>query len=128
VEHFNAGEGRKLFIMSDTTDTNGVRHVELQTTVTGNSRRGYEAAERQAKEWFFLHYDPSMKESELDHSAGAIRSAFQSGHLDPAWFEYSHPTVVSGEKQFMFVHRFGINPQTALARWTIEFEILPLER
>jgi len=69
----------------------------------------------QAKEWFFLNYDPTMNQRQLDDPAGAVRSAFESGHLDPAWFEYPHLTVVCGVRSFLFGHRFGINPQTALA-------------
>jgi len=121
----NAVEAKTVVVTSDTCDAKGIRHVEMQTTVTGNHRRGYEAAERQAKERFFLNYDPRMTDSR-DNPSDAIRWALESGHLDPTWFEHPHPSIDCGDRLYMFDHHFGVNPQAAETAWGIKFEIVPL--
>jgi hypothetical protein len=42
----------------------------------GAAVKGYEGAERQAKEWLFLNYDPRIKESQLDDPVGANQVGF----------------------------------------------------
>jgi hypothetical protein len=39
----------QIRLLSDTTDSRGIRHVTIQTTATGNDREGYKAAEQAVK-------------------------------------------------------------------------------
>ena len=117
----------ELPILEDTTDEVGCRHVTIQTTVTGNDQDGYKAAERQAHEWFFVNYDINARcfKKVMDHDF-LIESFLQSGQLNPAWLEASHPMLDLGESIVRFGHHTGINPSSPEATWGFSFEIDPI--
>jgi hypothetical protein len=118
---------KELPITEDTTDELGNRQVTIQTTVTGNNKDGYKAAERQAHEWFFVNYDQNVKRyKKLIDQGKLTEMCLGSGHLDPAWLEASHPTIELDEGTFMFGHHTGLNPSSPEGTWGFWFEIMPM--
>jgi len=116
-----------MVVKSDTTDVQGVRHLEIVTDARGNDREGYKAAERQAKQWFFRNYGTPKRIAALPLSDENITEiAIESAHLDPCWLDCPHPQIRSGREQFMFGHHVGINPATPEATWGFDFEIVPV--
>src|ERR1017187_3459089 len=114
-------------ILEDTTDECGCRHVAIQTTVTGNNKDGYKAAERQAHEWFFRNYDTNARvfKKYMDHEL-LIEQFLKSGQLNPAWLEASHPMLDLGEYIVRFGNHTGINPSSPEETWAFSFEIDPI--
>jgi hypothetical protein len=116
-----------MIVKTDTTDEQGVRHLEIVTDARGNDQDGYKAAERQAKQWFFRNYGTPENIAGLPLSDQQITEiAIKSGHLDPYWLESLHPQIRSGREQFMFGHHTGINPATPESTWGFDFEIVPV--
>jgi hypothetical protein len=119
-------------VISDTTDAEGVRSLEIQTTASGNNREGYKAAERHAHSWFFVNYDANFGVQELDPVSGAkiavglTERAIKAGYLNRAWLECPHPVITVGSEKFMFGHHCGINPTETEPTWGFHFEILPM--
>jgi hypothetical protein len=115
-------------VISDRTDGQGVRHLEIQTMVTGKNWEGYDAAELLAKQWFFCNYDRNaQKRLKSGRTVTAIaEEALLIGALDPSWLECPHPQIGLGSKAFGFGHHTGINPKTPEDTWGFHFEIVPL--
>jgi hypothetical protein len=116
-----------MTLKSDQTDEVGVRHIEIQTDVTVDGNEGYDAAERQAKEWFFVNYDERAKLLAKRLALPIVlKTVLDDGYLDPTWLQAPHPVIVLGGKEYMFGHHTGINPTATQATWGFHFEVLPV--
>jgi hypothetical protein len=113
-------------VKTDTIDENSVRHLEIETDVKGDGLEGYRAAERAAKEWFFLNYDQHFKNLSSMYTTHdpEFRAMYNLHRPSESWFEARHPRIKSGGKVFGFGHHTGINPKTPDAPWDFHFEIL----
>jgi hypothetical protein len=118
--------GKFARITGDATDAQGVRRIVIQTTAVGNNKVGYEAAELQAKQWFFSNYDEHFKAVDTSLMEAMTNEAIQEGYLSSDWLDSHHPVVSSGRKLFMFGHHVGINPIEPETTWGFEFEIRPV--
>jgi hypothetical protein len=120
----------QLRVLSDTTDTQGVRHVTIQTSATGNDREGYKTAERHAHAWFFVNYERNFQrlnpETKAKIAVEMTELLIEAGDMDRTWLECSHPAIALGKKRFMFGHHTGLNPTATEPTWGFEFEILPM--
>lgn len=119
--------GLRLF--SDTTDDEGVRHIALQTTATGNDRDGYRVAEREAHSWFFAIYDPIFPgmdiEEQTECALYTTELGLSSGRISEEWLSCHHPVIRTRKGTFMFGHHVGINPTSPNGTWNFQFEVVP---
>lgn len=118
-----------LRILSGSTDAQGIRRIELQTTATGNDRAGYKMAEREAHSWFFGNYDPLFPKANMtthtELATATIELGLSSGRITEDWLMSSHPIIETPDGKFMFGHHVGINPTSPNGTWRFQFEIVP---
>ncbi len=125
-------EESTMKLISDMTDANGVRHVELLTTAAGNDRKGYKAAQDQAHSWFFAVYSPNCQSMTMEESTAralqATELGLSTGRITEEWIDAHHPIMTTKTGSFMFGHHVGINPESPNDTWKFEFEIVPMGR
>jgi hypothetical protein len=121
----------KLRILNDKTTAQGVRHVLIQTTATGNDANGYKAAERQAHSWFFANYDPINPDMAVEErtilALEITEHGLLAGRVSEHWLDCPHPLIEGKNGKFKFGHHLGINPTEAEPTWGFQFEIVTLE-
>jgi hypothetical protein len=119
-----------LRLLSDMTDDEGVRHVELQTTSTGDDLAGYELAEREAHSWFFAIYDPIAPGMNIHEATewalDTTELGLSCGKLREEWLSCPHPVIRTCNGAFRFGHHVGINPTSPNGAWKFQFEVVPI--